>query len=276
MTSPYRNEIDALHERKDSLERELARLKEQTSHLDGLRAREQDLERELAAVAQRLGASAAKRSLPMLDQVRVASPCNASWDEMLGDERVRFCVSCEKNVYNLSAMPREDAERLLQERVGKELCVRFYQRTDGTILTEDCPVGVKKKRRKKLALAVAGAGAMAFAATSMLTRGACVTQGEPVVMGEMTVAPDGMHQVQPRPPSTQLTHIAPPVGSWQTGDRAVDSPPVPTTTAPATPSVERWTTGAPEPQPVRMGVMKVSPRPPETPANGSVTSKRTR
>ena len=265
MTSPYRNEIDALRERKDSLERELARLKEQTSHLDGLRAREQDLERELAAVAQRLGASAGKRALPMLDQVRVASPCNASWDEMLGDERVRFCVSCEKNVYNLSAMPREDAERLLQERVGKELCVRFYQRADGTLLTEDCPVGVKKKRRKKLALAVAGAGAMAFAATSMLTRGLCATQGSPV-MGEMVAAPEGMHEVEPAP-------HAPPVGTWLTGDRA-DDPPVPTTTAPATPS----TTGVRpiEPPPVRMGVMKVSPTPPKAPVNGSVTSKQTR
>ena len=217
MTSPYRNEIDALRERKDSLEREIARLKEQTSHLDGLRAREQDLERELAAIAQRLGESAGKRSLPMLDQVRVASPCNASWDEMLGDERVRFCVSCEKNVYNLSAMPREDAERLLHERVGKELCVRFYQRADGTILTEDCPVGVKKKRRKKLALAVAGAGAMAVAATSMLTRGVCARQGSPV-MGEMVAAPEGMHEVEPAPPT-------PPVGTWLTGDRAVEPAP---------------------------------------------------
>ena len=171
-------------------------LKEQTSHLDVLRAREQDLERELAAVAQRLGASAGKQSLPTLDQVRVASPCNASWDEMLGDERVRFCVSCEKNVYNLSAMPREDAERLLQERIGKELCVRFYQRADGTILTEDCPVGVKKKRRKKLALAVAGAGAMAFAATSMLSLR--TTQGSPV-MGGMAAPKRWTRSIRSRP-----------------------------------------------------------------------------
>jgi hypothetical protein len=179
VTSPYRNDVDALRERKGSLERELSRLREQTSQLEGLRSQEQALERELSQVAQQLGASTAKRSLPMLDQVRVASPCNANWNEMLGDERVRFCVSCEKNVYNLSAMPREDAERLLQERLGKDLCVRFYQRADGTILTEDCPVGVKKKRRKKLALAVAGAGAMAFGAMTALARQGerCVVQG---------------------------------------------------------------------------------------------------
>ena len=126
--------------------------------------------RELAGVDGRLRAGAPKRGLPLLDQVRVASPCKADWNEMLGDERVRFCLSCEKNVYNLSSMAKDDAEALLRERLGDELCVRFYQRADGTILTQDCPMGVKKKRRKKLALAVAGAGAMAAAAATMFTR----------------------------------------------------------------------------------------------------------
>ena len=221
MTSPYRNELDALHERKESLEQEIARLRQQTDQLEALRSREQELERELAAVAQKLGPNA-RRSLPMLDQVRVASPCNASWDEMLGDERVRFCMSCEKNVYNLSAMPREDAERLLQERIGKDLCVRFYQRADGTILTEDCPVGVKKKRRKKLALAVAGAGAMAFAATSMLARGTCATTGL-MVQGEMAVEPTPtIGEATDPTPAPQ----APPPG-WRPGDWAGPSEPTP-------------------------------------------------
>jgi len=96
----------------------------------------------------------------------------------------------------------EDSRRQIleiQERIGKELCVRFYQRTDGTIMTEDCPVGVTKRRRKKLALAVAGAGAMALAATSMLLRNdTCRTQGavayqptenDTPVMGEMAAPP---------------------------------------------------------------------------------------
>src|SRR5688572_20020017 len=36
-----------------------------------------------------------------LTQIRVASPCRARWDEMEGDERVRFCGHCQKNVYHL-------------------------------------------------------------------------------------------------------------------------------------------------------------------------------
>ncbi|MDF2694211.1 MAG: hypothetical protein K0S65_2594, partial [Labilithrix sp.] len=182
---------------------------------------------ELASVAQKLGAGG-KRGLPMLDQVRVASPCNASWDEMLGDQRVRFCLSCEKNVYNLSAMPREEAETFLQERVGQEVCVRFYRRADGTLLTEDCPVGVKKKRRKKLALAVAGAGAMAFAATSMLARGVCVTQGAMPVPA----------QADPEPPPP-----VPVVGEWEMGD----------STAPPTPQVMGTATVTPPPRPAVTG-----------------------
>jgi hypothetical protein len=140
--------------------------------------------------------------------VRVASPCKADWNEMLGDERVRFCLGCEKNVYNLSALPKEEAEALLHARLGNELCVRFYQRADGTILTSDCPVGVKKKQRKKLALAVAGAGVMAAAAASFFTKTTCrqgemipIATTEPVpvpMMGEPAV------ETPPEPPAREV------------------------------------------------------------------------
>jgi len=192
-SSPYRNELDALRERKDSLERELAEVRAQTSHIDELRARGRALDAELAAVEARLRESGAKRALPLLDQIRVASPCKADWNEMVGDERARFCLSCEKNVYNLSSMQRDEAEAFLNERLGGEICVRFYQRADGTILTQDCPEGVKKKRRKKLALSVAGAGAMAAAAWTALAKGTGAPSdqrmGAVAVLGEMPAMP---------------------------------------------------------------------------------------
>jgi hypothetical protein len=191
VSTPYRNEIDALRERKTALEAELLGLREQTTQLDELKAREAALAAELAGVDGRLSAGIPKRALPLLDQVRVASPCSADWNEMLGDGRVRFCLSCEKNVYNLSAMTRDAAEDLLRERLGNDLCIRFYQRADGTILTEDCPTGVKKKRRKKLALAVAGAGAMAAAAaTAFMSQKPTWREGDiggPVAGGAMYV-----------------------------------------------------------------------------------------
>ena len=63
---------------------------------------------------------------------------------MEGDDRVRFCGECELNVYNLSSMTEDEALKLVEEREGR-LCVRFYQREDGTVLTSDCPVGANRR-----------------------------------------------------------------------------------------------------------------------------------
>jgi hypothetical protein len=78
-----------------------------------------------------------------LRNVRVASPCPADWDRMIGDERARFCGQCELNVYNLSAMSTQEAESLIARTEGR-LCVRYYRRKDGSIITQDCPVGLRK------------------------------------------------------------------------------------------------------------------------------------
>src|SRR3954466_6429927 len=77
-----------------------------------------------------------------LARVRVASPCKADWDEMIGTDRVRFCGQCNLNVYNLSAMTRDQAESVIAANQGR-LCVRFYRRRDGSIITQDCPVGLR-------------------------------------------------------------------------------------------------------------------------------------
>lgn len=93
-----------------------------------------------------------------LDSVKVAAPCSADWDKMVGDERARFCQSCELNVYNLSGMSRAEAERLVAGAEGR-VCVRFYRRADGTILTGNCPVGLRalKQRLARFARATVSA-----------------------------------------------------------------------------------------------------------------------
>ena len=82
-----------------------------------------------------------------LNKVSVATPCPAEWDRMVGGDRVRFCGQCELNVYNLSAMSRDDAESLIARTEGR-LCLRFYRRRDGSIITEDCPVGLRALKRR--------------------------------------------------------------------------------------------------------------------------------
>jgi hypothetical protein len=97
-----------------------------------------------------------------LDNIKVASPCSANWNEMYGNDRMRFCGDCKLNVYNLSGMSRQEAENLVMNAEGR-LCVRFYQRRDGTVITRDCPVGwAKVKARAKVYVTAAFSVLMTF------------------------------------------------------------------------------------------------------------------
>jgi hypothetical protein len=99
--------------------------------------------------------------LTVLNNLRIASPCPASWDAMRGDDRVRFCDACSKHVYDVSGLTADAAVDLIRESEGR-LCVRLYQRKDGTVLTADCPVGLKSAVRRRL-IRLATTGVVAFA-----------------------------------------------------------------------------------------------------------------
>jgi hypothetical protein len=83
----------------------------------------------------------------VLDQMQVTSPCQVPWHTMSGGDRVRFCDKCHLHVYDLSAMKRAEAEALVMQTEGN-LCVRFYPRGDGTVLTQDCRTVLASARRK--------------------------------------------------------------------------------------------------------------------------------
>jgi len=95
----------------------------------------------------------------MLPQLRVASPCTADWEKMIGDDRVRYCDECKLNVYNFSEMSSAGIEELLRASTGR-VCGRLYQRSDGTILTKDCPVGFRSRVRHVSRVAGAALAAM--------------------------------------------------------------------------------------------------------------------
>jgi hypothetical protein len=152
-----------------------------------------------------------------LEQIRIAEPCNASWDRMQGDERVRFCGECRKNVYNLSAMSREEAEGLVHELEG-HLCVRFYQRRDGTVLTDNCPVGVRKARAW-LSVQLAGIAATFASLLSLApverseqmgnARAPQVERQQFVILNQKPVAMMG-DVASPPPPPVRMGRIASP------------------------------------------------------------------
>jgi hypothetical protein len=101
------------------------------------------------------------RTKVSLDVLRVKSPCTEDWNAMGGDERVRFCAGCGRDVHNLSALPREEAERLLCEAAGR-LCVRFERTEQGAIKTlEYAPRISRRSYLFWTALGVVGAAAVA-------------------------------------------------------------------------------------------------------------------
>ena len=120
-----------------------------------------------------------------LNDVRVAAPCPADWDSMYGNERVRFCEQCQLNVYNLSEMSRAEAEELIGRAEGR-LCVRYYRRKDGSILTQNCPVGLRGLNRKLSRVAAAiGSSVLSFAAGVGVYQITSKSFAGPVMMGDM-------------------------------------------------------------------------------------------
>lgn len=145
-----------------------------------------------------------------LDDLKIASPCAVSWDAMTGDERARSCAQCKLRVYNLSAMTRPEAERLIAEKEGR-LCVRFYRRADGTVLTQDCPVGLRAVRLRLLRMggAVAAMAGVLAASIGLRLRVAPPEPPRPVLggistrhtMGEMSVGKPLMGAPMPARPA---------------------------------------------------------------------------
>ena len=85
----------------------------------------------------------AHANLINIQNVRIASPCPADWSKMRGNDRVRHCAECNLNVYNFSAMMAAEVEELLASRQGQRVCAHVYRRADGTMLTQDCPRGLR-------------------------------------------------------------------------------------------------------------------------------------
>ena len=144
--------------------------------LEALRARHAALEAQVAEntrqrdeVGRMVDEAAARARLPVLADIRIASPCKADWNTMTGDDRARLCHHCDKQVFNLSELTRDEAEALIRDKAG-QLCAQYYRRADGTILLADCSIGAASKRKRRVLVAgsavfAAGAGLAAMFAS---------------------------------------------------------------------------------------------------------------
>ena len=226
----YRDPAAALRTRRETIINRLAQARRVAAEAREHEAQIAGLEQDLAAVDALLAEGrleAEERETSLLDDVRIASPCPAKWDDMIGDDRVRFCGQCTKNVYNLSALPRAEAEALLREGERREseqgtgMCVRLYRRADGTVLTADCPDGARRKKRRLAIFGAVGGGLMAAGAAAELF-GAAPTQGSIPLpgpfTGEMATTGAVAMPVPPLVPTPAVIDPVPPKpGRWFAG-----------------------------------------------------------
>ena len=72
-----------------------------------------------------------------MTQYHIPEPCHEDWDAMTPEEKGRFCKVCEKSVVDLTAMPAEKAQGLLDEAHARQketgsqtlgVCVHSYVR----------------------------------------------------------------------------------------------------------------------------------------------------
>lgn len=118
-----------------------------------------------------------------INKVRVAAPCSVPWEGMTGDEKSRHCEMCNLNVYNISEMTATEVKNLI-EKNESSICGRLFMRADGTVLTKDCPVGLRafyKRTTRRAGAALAAVLALfsaGFGQSNAQNKQACKTAGK--------------------------------------------------------------------------------------------------
>lgn len=120
-------------------------------------------------------------SLAQLNDIRLASPCPMKWDDMEGDGNVRFCRQCSLNVHNFSEMtPDEIAQVIASHTDSGNMCAGWRRRADGTMITQDCPVGwrlVQRKLRRTAHRVAAAVGLLVAGSLALATPGRSLDAG---------------------------------------------------------------------------------------------------
>lgn len=81
-------------------------------------------------------------SFPKLSYV-----CPIAWTSMRGDERERYCSKCARTVVNVSLLTSEQREALLANPPPGGLCVAYYQRLAGEMVSAENPLSPAESSR---------------------------------------------------------------------------------------------------------------------------------
>lgn len=77
-----------------------------------------------------------------LSKVKIASPCKVPLSEMEDRGNCFHCKSCDLNVYQFSKLTNSEIADLMNDN-NEKLCIGIFRREDGTIITKDCPLGLR-------------------------------------------------------------------------------------------------------------------------------------
>lgn len=141
----------------------------------------------------------------LLRQVKIAAPCSVKWETMPGGERVRSCAQCSHKVYNLSAMSGDEAAKLIREAEGR-VCVRLYRRADGSVMTRDCPTGLRAVRQR-MTRAVAVSFASVFSILGLFSLAERLRAKPAVIMGAMAAPAQPIRVPVELPMATEMGEV---------------------------------------------------------------------
>lgn len=75
-------------------------------------------------------------------EIKIASPCHVPIDKMEDRGSCFHCHDCNLNVYHFSNLTNAEIASLLNQN-NEKLCIGMFKREDGTVITKDCPLGLK-------------------------------------------------------------------------------------------------------------------------------------
>lgn len=188
-----------------------------------------------------------------LETLQIQSPCSENWEAMTGDDKRRFCDICDKHVHNLSAMPKKQAEALLD---SESLCVRYDRDAAGQIV-------VLPSRFERLRRAITHSGRVAVAAivTLAITPWAMAAEKQPCKVEQnktMRQHTMGKPMTHPRPQEqSEMGDVAAPVKPPQSPVMGG----IPPIKPPSEEKPKEESVAPPEHQPL-MGLMKMPEDPP--------------
>ena len=151
-SGPYRDGADAKLARMRNLEAWLARL-------DEAEAMRGTLERE-----RRLLEESIRHERDVLRaRVTQTTRCSVKWQDMQGDDAVRRCGRCHREVHDLARLSRNDAEAVLARAQHAENAL--HTRPDGRVVMGACP---RSERAQTVRAVAAGVIAGAAVVTSTI------------------------------------------------------------------------------------------------------------